>query len=248
MSRRQADEEGREGAAAAESDARLQARITNLEHSLEGDYLESPELAAALEALGRLSDEAYRLDREVLGTSGETIADRANRAAVRYQERGLLPEGVEPVARGYVPHSEEVSVDPGEVLSNLVRQLNHYWFTLEALEQLYANGRPIREGEPVPKGMMLVRNPDTLRSDIPENMRAAIRFPEYGELTGRAGGSPNSETFAAWVDLWLYRGGEAPKPVWVDDVANVRMLPKGIVKTRLPDLFRSARRRRFGLF
>jgi hypothetical protein len=264
---------------------RLRSQVQALERALASDRLESPQFAKALAAAETLSRQADEHARKVLGMSDEELAARRNVVARRYAEAGLLPEGVEPEARGFFPHREafervgsghggmvgipasgsvigrplpgraferrrnrlvlyeegRAQTDP-RVLSNTVRQRARYAATLEARRYLYEQGQPIRAGQPVPEGSMLVRNPDTSPEQIPASVRAAIEQPErFAELAGRAGEFPEPSTFQAWLDTWLYRG-HGPEPEWLADVANVRAVPEGVVRTLLSDVFASAPR------
>lgn len=264
---------------------RLQAQVTALEKALADGTVDRPEFARALEAAETLSSQADDHARRVLGMSDEELAARRNVVASRYAERGLLPDGVEPEARGFFPHRQEFErvgaghggmvgipasggvvgrplpgrafesrqnrlglYERGEVqtsprvLSNTVRQRARYAATLEARGWLYEHGKPIRKGEPVPEGAMLVRNPKASPAQIPPSVRAAIEQPErFAELAGRAGNLPEPRTFQAWLDTWLYRG-HGPEPEWLADMANVRAVPEGVVRTLLQDVFASAPR------
>lgn len=275
---------GVEGAPAAAA-KRLRAQVAALERALADGTVDRPEFARAVEAAETLSRQADEYARRVLGMSDEELAARRNVVAARYAERGLLPEGVAPEARGFFPHrhafervgaghggmvgipasggvigrptpgraferrqnrlalyeSGEVATSP-RVLSNTVRQRARYAATLEARTWLYERGKPIRRGEPVPQGAMLVRNPAASPEKIPPAVRAAIEQPErFAELAGRAGDMPDPTTFQAWLDTWLYRG-HGPEPEWLADTKNVRAVPETLVRTLLSDVFASAPR------
>jgi hypothetical protein len=264
---------------------RLEAEAAALERALADGVVDSDEFARAVAAAEALSARAEGAARSVLGMSDEELAARRNVVAQRYAERGLLPEGVEPEARGFFPHREVFeNVGPGRggavgmpaagfvvgrptpgrsferrpnelrlyesgrvqndprVLSNTVRQRERFLATQNGRRYLYEQGAPIRRGEAVPEGYMLVRNPDASPEDIPANVRAAIENPErYAELAERSGAFPESRTFAGWLDTWLYRG-HGPEPEWLVDLDNVRAVPEGVARTLLSDVFASAPR------
>jgi hypothetical protein len=263
---------------------RLKQQVQALERALKRDNIDSEDFAAAVEAAERLSARADEAARTVLGMSDDELASRRNLIALRYAEKGLLPEGVEPEARGFFPHRGEyetvagrmgaptlaatggvvgrpvtgrefehrqnqmrlyergeVQTDP-RVLSNLVRQRERFLTNVEARSWLYAQGSPVVRGQPIREGSFIVRNPETAPTDIPASVRAAIENPQrYSELVSRAGGYPEPETFQQWLGTWLYRG-EGPEPEWLADVENVRVVPEGVVRTLLADVFRSAPR------
>ncbi|HXG76276.1 MAG TPA: hypothetical protein VNJ53_06875 [Gaiellaceae bacterium] len=267
--------------------ARLRAQTRALERALQSGLVDRDEFARAVEAATALSRQAEGAARQVLGMSEEQLAARRNRVAQRYAERGLLPEGVEPEARGFFPHRDEFErvggghggavgmpaagvvvgvpqrgraferrrnelrlyeqgrVQPNpRVLSNTVRQRERFLRTHEGRRWLYEHGRPIRAGEPVPEGYMLVRNPDVSPEQIPPSVRAAIESPErYAEIVAREGEFPEPRTWQAWLDTWLYRGG--PEPEWLADLDNVRAVPERVVRTLLADAFASAPRGSF---
>jgi len=263
---------------------RLDAQVKALEKALASGLVDSDDFVLAVDAAETLSRQADESAKSVLGMADDELASRRNLVARRYAEKGLLPEGVEPEARGFFPHREEYEAvggsrgaptlaatggvigrpTPGRaferrqnelrlyeqgrvqtsprVLSNTVRQRGRYQATLEARGYLYEQGSPIRQGEPVPEGFMLVRNPQSAPEQIPPSVRAAIENPElYAELTERAGGFPEPETFAGWVDSWLYRG-QGPQPEWLADLDNVRAVPEGVARSLLADVFSSAPR------
>jgi hypothetical protein len=99
--------------ATPESAARLEAQVRALEAALTSSKLESAEFARALSAMEKVSAQADETARTVLGMTDEELASRRNRIAQRYADKGLLPEGVEPEARGFFPHRDEFETIPG---------------------------------------------------------------------------------------------------------------------------------------
>jgi hypothetical protein len=271
--------------AAPAAQARLRRQIADLEKALRDDLVDKPEFARALEgaeSLSRFGEIAYA--KTFPDVTPEELAARRDLVARRYHEKGLLPEGVAPEARGFFPHREEfervgggfggavgvpatgkvvgrpklgrafesrrnelrlyeqgrVQTNP-RILSNTVRQRERFVRTQEGRRYLYEQGAPIRAGDPVPVGGMLVRNPDAPAKHIPHELRAAIANPDdFARLAAREGEHPDPKVFDEWVDSWLYRGqGYGRRPEWSKDAANVRVIPEGVVRTLLPQVFYS---------
>lgn len=93
----------------------LNNRMEALETALKGDWIDSSRVASVLdemEGIGAVMDEQYRVLNP--GVPESVLLDRKNKLVNRYAERGALPEGVVPEARGYFPHKDifEQTYDP----------------------------------------------------------------------------------------------------------------------------------------
>lgn len=95
---------------------RREAQAAALERVLAGDRIDSPEFERGVQAAEALAARAEAsLRRTFPDIDEETLAARRNLIVRRYAERGLLPQGVEPEARGFFPHRDEFESVPGSM-------------------------------------------------------------------------------------------------------------------------------------
>ena len=137
----------------------------------------------------------------------------------------------------------EVLNDPA-VLVKVLRARMRYIATLNAREQLWAKGKPIKKGQAIPKyGVALVRNPNVTPEKIRDDIHAALRLPpeRYSELEmrGKMDDIDEAEVLQEAAEDIIWLPGMGAKPHWVSDTANVRTVPAAVAKTRLGDVFTS---------
>ena len=127
------------------------------------------------------------------------------------------------------------------VLVNTVRGRVKYQKTLEGREYLYDHGLTIVAGAQIPKGeFYYVRNPETLPTKIPEDVKAILAHPDTFMKGDQA-------KLDIWRNEWIREADpsdpDGGMPIeWAGDLSNVRLVPKGNVDTLLGDAFYSAPR------
>ena len=161
----------------------------------------------------------HRSEYELVGGGhGAAVGRPATGAVIGKPQPGRAFERRRNELRLYSEGSVQTSP---RVLSNTLRQRERFLRTEEARRWLYENGTP--PGDEIPRGSMLVRNPDGPRATIPPELRAAVENPDdVARLASREGGQVEPRAFERWVDEWLWRG-EGDRPEWAFDVDNVRI-------------------------
>ena len=127
-----------------------------------------------------------------------------------------------------------VKNDP-KVLASTARGRNKLIWDIKARRDLYDVGDEISDLSEITEEMMVVRNPDAPPTRLDLDVQRAVSDPEvFGEAL-----TPDFRSKAQ--ESWLFdpqRGVD--KPEWLVDVANVRLVPRSLVRTRMADVFPSA--------
>ena len=139
----------------------------------------------------------------------------------------------------------EVLNDPA-VLVRVLRSRMRYLNTLDARNELWDSGKPIKRGEEIPKGVALIRNPNKTPKKIADDIYAALRLPpeRYAELEmrGKMDEIDEADDLKEAVEDFIWVPEMGAKPHWVSDDVNVRAVPLQVARTRLGDVFTSGSR------
>jgi len=140
----------------------------------------------------------------------------------------------------------EVLNDPA-VVTYILRARLRLLETIRARSDLYKVGDPIERGKPTMKDMVYVRNPDVTPEKMHAATQAANRLSErdFRDLSARQLADEVDEindVDGMQDEMFWDPNKDKSRPAWVEDEANVRVVPRRIARNRLGDVFSSAPR------